>query len=203
MSLPGTKQKSGVDGGYPAESAVRCDKLMANLTQRCCQAGRGGSCSTRDSLSLQRTLMWHRNLFQASLRRCLQALISPERWGTDEGRAETSCQWNPVDLSQQRGWLLSKMGFTPQKVKIHATTCVLQSEITLKEILFFYHNLVTCYWVEDSSRLSYFDLKYIFYYIVTQNASSKGVSLLPVLLDFHSSAETLSAVVISSLSLKS
>lgn len=37
MSLPGTKQKSGVDGGYPAESAVRCDKLMANLTRRRCQ----------------------------------------------------------------------------------------------------------------------------------------------------------------------
>lgn len=42
MSLPGTKQQSGVDGGYPAESAVRCDKLMANLTRRCCQAGRQG-----------------------------------------------------------------------------------------------------------------------------------------------------------------
>lgn len=34
MSLPGTKRKSGVDGGYPAESAVRCDKLMANLTRQ-------------------------------------------------------------------------------------------------------------------------------------------------------------------------
>lgn len=85
MSLTGTKQKSGVDGGYPAESAVRCDKLMANLARRCCQAGRGGSCSTRDSLSLPRTLMWHGNLFQASLRQCLRALISPERWGMDGG----------------------------------------------------------------------------------------------------------------------
>lgn len=79
ICLPGTKQKSGVDGGYPAELAVRCDKLMANLTRRCCQAGRGGSCSTRDSLSLLRTLMWHGNLFQASVRQCLRALISPER----------------------------------------------------------------------------------------------------------------------------
>lgn len=51
MSLPGTKQKSGVDRRYPADSAVRCDKLMANLARRRCQAGRGGSCSTRDSLS--------------------------------------------------------------------------------------------------------------------------------------------------------
>lgn len=92
MSLPGTKQQSGVDGGYPAESAVRCDKLMANLTRRCCQAGRGGSCSTRDSLLLPRTLMWHGNLFQASLRRCLRALMSPERWGMDGGGAETSCR---------------------------------------------------------------------------------------------------------------
>lgn len=103
MSLPGTKQKSGVDAGYPAESAVRCDKLIANLTRRCCQAGRGGSCSTRDSLSLLRTLMWHGNLFQASLRQCLRALISPERWGMDGGGAETSCQWGPMGLSQQRG----------------------------------------------------------------------------------------------------
>lgn len=37
MSLPGTKQQSGVDGGYPAESSVRCDKLMANVPRRCCQ----------------------------------------------------------------------------------------------------------------------------------------------------------------------
>lgn len=103
MSLPGTKQQSGVDGGYPAESAVRCNKLMANLTRRCCQAGRGGSCSTRDSLLLLHTLMWHGNLFQASLRRCLRALISPERWSMDRGGAETSCRWSPMDLSQQRG----------------------------------------------------------------------------------------------------
>lgn len=79
ICLPGTKQKSGVDGGYPADLVVRCDKLMANLTRRCCQAGRGGSCSSRDWLSLLRTLMWHGNLFQASVRQCLRALISPER----------------------------------------------------------------------------------------------------------------------------
>lgn len=79
LSLPGTKQQSGVDGGYPAESPVRCDKLMANLRRRCCQAGWGGSCSPRDSLWLPRALMWHGNLFQASPGQCLRAPSSPER----------------------------------------------------------------------------------------------------------------------------
>lgn len=57
MLLPGTKLKSAVDGGYPVESAVRCDKLMAYLTLCCCQAARGGSCSMRDLLSLLRALI--------------------------------------------------------------------------------------------------------------------------------------------------
>lgn len=140
MSLPGTKQQSGVDGGYPAESAVRCDKLMANPTRRCCQAGRGGSCSTRDSLSLLHTLMWHGNLFQASLRQCLRALISPERWSMDGG-AETSCRRSPMDLSQQRGSAvndcsrgrLSHHG----RWKSMAATCGLKSKISARKAVLF------------------------------------------------------------------
>lgn len=46
-SLSGTELQSGVDGGCPAEVAVRCNKLMVNLRRCCCccQPGRGGSCS--------------------------------------------------------------------------------------------------------------------------------------------------------------
>lgn len=171
MSLPGTKQQSGVDGGYPAESAVRCDKLMANLTRRCCQAGRGGSCSPRDSLSLLHTLTWHGNLFQASLRRCLRALISPERWSMDGGGAETSCRWSPVDLSQQRGsavndcsqgWLSHCRGW-----KSMIATCGLKSEISSPKAVFFFliWHPVMCFWVKQSSTVHVqlkFQLKIVF-----------------------------------------
>lgn len=98
MLLPGTKQKSAVDGGYPAESAVRCDKLMAYLTLRCCQAARGGSCSMRDLLSLLRALIWCGNLSRELLRQCLRAPIPPKRCRVDGGGAETSCQWSPMDF---------------------------------------------------------------------------------------------------------
>lgn len=164
-SLLGTKQQSGVDGGYPAESAVRCDKLMANLTRRCCQAGRGGSCSTRDSLSLLRTLMWHGNLFQASLRQCLRALISPERWSMDGVGAETSCRWSPMDLSQQRGsavndcsqrWLSHHRRWKPISEKYHLW----------RQFLFPYDILLCVFegkraWLY-MFRVLDFDLKYVF-----------------------------------------
>lgn len=103
MLLPGRKQKSAVDGRYPAESAVRCDKLMAHLTRRCCQAARGGSCSMRDLLSLLRALIWCGNLSRELLRQCLRAPIPSKRCRLDGGGqrpAVSEAQWI---FSQQPG----------------------------------------------------------------------------------------------------
>ena len=104
LSLPGTEQQSGVDGGYPAESAVRCDKLMANLTRRRCQAGRGGSCWRRDSAlaAAHINVAWktcfrhHRDDVYE-----LWFLLKGEAW--TEGEQRPAVGEAPVDLSQQRG----------------------------------------------------------------------------------------------------
>lgn len=59
----------------------------------CCQAARGGSCMMRDLLSLLHASIWHANLFRASLRQCLRALIPPKRFRVDRGgAAEIGCQ---------------------------------------------------------------------------------------------------------------
>lgn len=47
----------------------------------------------RDLLSLLHVSIWHANLFRASLRQCLRALIPPKRCCVDGGgAAESSCQ---------------------------------------------------------------------------------------------------------------
>lgn len=79
LSLTGTKLPSAVEQAYPAERAVRCNKLMETLTlRRRCQ-GAGVAAAPPGSLWWLRALMWHGNVFQASPRRCLRALIPLER----------------------------------------------------------------------------------------------------------------------------
>lgn len=123
-SLPGTRQQSGVDGEHPARSAVRCDKLMANLTRRRCRADRGWQLfDGRLALAAARVnVAW--KLVSGIGRDDVYELRFPlKRWSVDGGGAEIGCRRSPADLSQQGGSAVNdcSQGRLPHRNMHHVT----------------------------------------------------------------------------------